>query len=321
MSVHYGLILPHFGVHSGRGPVLDGARLAEELGFDSVWVRDNLFVSPQIRVHGGVEENGDFLEAMVTLSHVSAVTERIGLGTAVLVPHRHPMKLAQELMSLDALSDGRVMVGVGFGADPLQFEALGLRPDDRARLLRDTVDVLRHAWSGEPFSYEGELTSLRDVRVRPKASGQLRILMGGERERTVQFAASQCDGWLPSRLTFPALADKLDSVRKQVADRPDFVFGAIPLTRVASSKAEALSKLNAELMLAEARRRARNDDLQMEDLRGFAIWGTPDDVARDVAAYRDLGLGMLIFDLRASFAEFDDQVRRLAGDVLHLGRR
>lgn len=318
--MEYGLILPHFGVHSGRQAVLDAARLADEFGFDSVWVRDNLFVSEQIRVHGGIEESGDFLEAMITLSHVSAVTERIKLGTAVLVPHRHPIKLAQELMSLDALSNGRVVVGVGFGADPLQIEALGLRPEERARLLLDTVNVLRKAWNGETFSYEGRLTSLHDVRIRPKAQGKLRVLMGGEHARTVQFAVAHCDGWLPSRLTFAALADKLEAVRKQVADRREFVFGAIPLTGLGSSKAEALSKLNAKLLLSEARRRARKEDLQLDDLRGFAIWGTPDDVACDVAMYGDLGLDVLIFDLRASFAEFGTQVRLLAEEVLQLGR-
>lgn len=316
--MQYGVILPHFGMQNGRNAVITAATLAEELGFDSVWVRDNLFVSDQIRAHGGIEETGEFLEAVVTLSHVSAITERIRLGTAVLVPHRHPLKLAQELMSLDELSNGRVVVGVGFGADPLQFVALGLAPEERKQLLLETLAILRLAWKGDSFSYEGRLTSMHNVRIQPRAQSQLRFLMGGERQHSMEFAVTHCDGWLPSRLTFAALADKLDIVRKQISKRPEFVVGAIPLTAIAASKAKAESKLNVDLIVSEGRRRAQDDSLQMNDLRGFAIWGSPDDVSRDVEVYKGLGLDMLIFDFRASFGEFDRQIRLLATEVLHL---
>ncbi|HEX6023422.1 MAG TPA: LLM class flavin-dependent oxidoreductase, partial [Solirubrobacter sp.] len=100
MATRYGLLLPHFGVYADRDRLLDGARLAEQMGFDSVWVRDHLIFEP----HGEMEDpNRSFFDALITLTAVGAVTERIELGTGSLIPFRHPLEVALSVATLTQL--------------------------------------------------------------------------------------------------------------------------------------------------------------------------------------------------------------------------
>ena len=90
MTMKFGLLMPHFGPHAGRSAVMDGAVLAESLGFDSIWVRDHLVFEP----HGEMEAaNITFYEALTTLTAMGAVTKNIELGTGSLIPFRHPSTL------------------------------------------------------------------------------------------------------------------------------------------------------------------------------------------------------------------------------------
>ncbi|HEX6026689.1 MAG TPA: LLM class flavin-dependent oxidoreductase, partial [Solirubrobacter sp.] len=96
----FGLLLPHFGVYADRDRLLDGARLAEQMGFDSVWVRDHLIFEP----HGEMEDpTRSFFDALITLTAVGAVTERIELGTGSLIPFRHPLEVALSVATLTQL--------------------------------------------------------------------------------------------------------------------------------------------------------------------------------------------------------------------------
>lgn len=104
--MRFGILLPHFGPDGGPGPLVQAAETAERLGFSSVWVRDNLFISSFIKDHGGIRENGYVLDPLITLAAISQRTQTVHLGTAVVVPHRHPLKLAHEVASLDNLSMG-----------------------------------------------------------------------------------------------------------------------------------------------------------------------------------------------------------------------
>src|SRR5690606_21521279 len=98
--MRFGLLLPHFGEHASREQLVGNAPAIEEMGYDSVWVRDHLMYTP----HGGMDSSDPtFFEPLLTLAAIAGQTERVKLGTAVLVPIRWPVKLAQNLATLDAL--------------------------------------------------------------------------------------------------------------------------------------------------------------------------------------------------------------------------
>src|SRR5262249_22945274 len=119
-SVKYGLLVPHFGEEADRGKLVECARRGEALGFDALWVRDHLLYVP----HGEMERpDRTFYEALTTLTVLGAVTTRIGLGTAALIPFRHPLVLAQTVTTMTHLLGPRLTLGLGVGAYDHEFEA------------------------------------------------------------------------------------------------------------------------------------------------------------------------------------------------------
>lgn len=317
-EIHFGVLLPHFGPHGGTSVLLETAETAEALGFSSVWVRDNLFISSFIKEHGGIRESGYILDPLITLAAISQRTKTIKLGTAVLVPHRHPLKMAHEVASLDDLSGGRVIMGIGLGADRNQFNSLGVPFDKRRALVHESIDICRATWSQENVSYAGEMFDFRNVTLDPRPRGQIPIWHGGENWETVEFTAQHCDGWFPSRVLFHRLEERISYIKKRRVElgKQDFTFGAIPLTAIAKDRQEALAQLSPTLVLEEARRRSANSSLQIKDLDGFLIAGTPDDIKGHIHHFIDLGVTQLVFDLRSSFATIQEALKLLGREVL-----
>ena len=117
----FGLLLPHFGEHASRRNVIDGARLAEQVGFDSVWVRDHLVFEP----HGEMEKpDRTFYDALTTLTAIGAVTERLELGTGSLIPFRHPLVTALMAGTITQLVGPRLILGFGAGTFDHEFDAV-----------------------------------------------------------------------------------------------------------------------------------------------------------------------------------------------------
>ena len=150
----FGLVLPHFGNRPDPTRLLEAAVRAEEAGFDSLWVRDRLVAGAP---HGLELEAGGttFFEPLVTLAAVAGVTSRVSLGTAVLLPNRHPLRLLQEVGTLWQLSNGRLRLGLGLGVGALNFEALGIAYEEREDLFIETVAVLRQFVEGGPQTFKG----------------------------------------------------------------------------------------------------------------------------------------------------------------------
>lgn len=164
------------------------AELAEEAGFDSLWATDHLaFASP-------------ILEGLVALSLFAGCTRRIALGAGVyLLPLRHPVAVAKQVATLDWLSGGRVVFGVGLGGDSVEeFDAVGVPLAGRGRLVEEGIDCLRALWAGGPATYRGERWSFEGVELRPPPSrpGGPPILLGGGGPRTLRRVGERCDGWL-----------------------------------------------------------------------------------------------------------------------------
>jgi len=139
------------------GEILDQIVRADELGYELVWFTEHHFV-----------EDGYLPSWVPVAGAVAARTRRIRIGTDIaLMPFYHPLRLAEDLAVLDHLSGGRIDLGLGMGYAPHEFAAFGVSLKHRVSLMEEGIEVLRAAWTGEPFQFEGKRWSFRDVKVTP----------------------------------------------------------------------------------------------------------------------------------------------------------
>jgi probable F420-dependent oxidoreductase len=192
--VHFGVILPNYGKDSTPDGIRRVAALAEELEFDSVWATEHIIVGPE-----GVDPYGRVYDPLVTLGWIAGWTERIGLGTSiVLAPLHNPIHLAKEVATLQELSGGRVTLGLGLGWHKDEFEFMGIPFDRRGRRADEAISVMRALWNGER-DFDGELWSFHDATAEPQPSPQPELWIGGSSDRAVRRALELGDAWHPSR--------------------------------------------------------------------------------------------------------------------------
>ena len=197
--MHLGAILPNYGAGSTREGILAIAAAAEETGFDSVWTTEHIVVGPD-----GVDPYGRVFDSLLTLAWLAARTERIGLGTSVvLLPLHDPFRLAKETATLQELSGGRLTLGVGLGSQSQEFEIMGVEPRGRGRRADEGIRLLRALWRGES-SFQGERWSFRDATAEPHPSPEPEIWVGGSSDRAIRRARELGDAWHPSRGSDPA---------------------------------------------------------------------------------------------------------------------
>ena len=204
------MILPNFGADSTVDGVRRSAELAEGLGFDSVWTTEHIIVGPE-----AVDPYGRVYDPLVTLAWIAGWTERIGLGTSiVLAPLHHPMHLAKEVATLQELSGGRFTLGVGMGWHKDEFEYMGVEFAGRGRRGDEAIRILRALWSGER-DFEGRWWSFQGATFAPLPSPVPEIWVGGSSDRAVRRARELGDAWHPSR------GSDADHVRRVKAEQPD----------------------------------------------------------------------------------------------------
>jgi len=142
--------------------IAEFARRAERLGFDALWVVEHLLTAPGLY-------GASWLEPMMALAHAAAVTERIKLATGVLVaPLRHPLVVAKEVATLEALSGGRTMLGVGLGWDEREFSSLGIPLRERGGRLDEMLDVLPRLLTEQDVKHEGRYYRFEGVSIDPR---------------------------------------------------------------------------------------------------------------------------------------------------------
>lgn len=322
MKMQFGLLLPHFGDYADRKLCLDGAVRAEELGFDSVWVRDHLVFEP----HGEFESpNRDFWEPLTVLTAVGAVTERIQLGTATLIPYRHPLVVALTLASMSHIVGPRIIAGWGAGTFDHEFEAVGMGGWDRTELVESNAKVLAAVFGGDDVSYEDEFFSFSDVSLYPKPAGPIPFWYGGATPASARRAANYCDGWMPGRITLKTIEKRIDQMRAIVAEngRPMPTVGVVPPTTIAATHEEAMAGTNVEGLLKWANERGKwwvkppsGQFETIEDIEGSLIAGTPEDVVAQTARFAEIGVEHLVFDLRLSFDKWFESIELLGNEVL-----
>lgn len=318
----YGLLLPHFGEYADRDRLIEGAKLAEEMGFDSIWVRDHLIFEP----HGEMEKpNRTFYEALTTLTVLGAVTERIQLGTGSLIPFRHPLNTALIVGTMTQLLGPRIILGFGGGTFDHEFDAVGLGEAVRTDLVKSNAQVLRKVWTENDVEYEDEYFEFHDVTIEPKpVGGPPPIWYCGNTPASARRAVEYCDGWMPGRISLATLRSRVELMDKKAeeAGRSRPTVGVIPPTSVDKDRDKALSYVNVEGLLTWANKakywvKPPSGRFETwEDLEGTLIAGTPDDVVEECAKFEASSVDHLVFDFRFKFEQWFDQIRLLGEEVL-----
>lgn len=189
--MRFGVHLPQYGRAAGADAITRVAKHAEDLGFADVWVSDHLAVPSDAPYPPAF-----LYEPMITLTWAAAATERVGLGTSVLVlPYRHPLHLAKELGSLDRLSGGRVIVGAAAGWLEREFEALNVPFAERGRRTDDAIDALRACWDEQPTTFTSSTVNIVDMKVEPRPERRIPIWVGGASAPALRRAIERGDGW------------------------------------------------------------------------------------------------------------------------------
>lgn len=197
----FGVTIPNnWGIEDPH-KVLDFGPMAEALGYDSVWVMDHLFNNGYIRER---LDDKPYYHPLATLSHLSATTQRVVLGTSVLVlPYHNPIELAKYAASLDQMSGGRVILGVGVGAMREEFEALGVPFRQRGALTNECIAVMIELWTNADPRYESSRWQFADLKFSPKPFQQpyIPLWIGGASPGAKKRAATVGNGWHPSGLS------------------------------------------------------------------------------------------------------------------------
>jgi probable F420-dependent oxidoreductase len=194
------------------------AQLAERLGYDSIWGNDHY--APQDYVRSVSTSLPNFWDVLIVLAAAAAATTRLELGTAVLVlPMREIVTTAKQIATLDQVSGGRLLLGVGVGAYREEFAAA--RPEllgrDRGAMLEEGLELLHRLFTENGVTYRGEHYHVEALDLLPKPRQGFRILVGGHQEKAIDRAVRFGQGWLPGWRPFPELREWIGRLRDRAA--------------------------------------------------------------------------------------------------------
>ena len=290
----YGAFLPHIGPLA-NGDVMTNIRTtaqnAEALGFDSVWTGDHIVIPVDIASRYPYTASGSFpmnpqaplLEPLTVLSFVAACTTKIRLGTAVLVlPHRNAVVTAKTVATLDVLSRGRVILGVGVGWMEEEFKAVNASFADRGPLSDEAVAVMKELWTSEHPSFSGKFHRFPEVACEPRPVQKPHppIWLGGHTGPALRRIVEYGDGWAAVVFSPQEFAERLDKLKE---------------------KAAKAGRDLSQITLCVSPRGKR-----------------PEAILDDIPRYQELGatyLYLAFFNFARSYEEMADMMERFARDV------
>ncbi len=305
--MQFGVFLPISGRASGPDTLTEAARSAEALGFDAVWSADRVVTPWKINTPYPYSENHEFivppdrpfLDSMTCLAFLAGVTEKITLGISVLVlPYRHPLYWARVAVSIERLSRGRLIMGVGIGWMEEEFAAQGVPFHARGKMTDEQLEIVQQLWTQEHSSYQGKHYQFEDIAFYPKPMQQPRIpiWIGGEGAAAQKRAAKYGDAWFPYfvEITPEELRAGQENVRRQAAQ-----FGRDP----------------EQIALACCRPIEVTKTPVPQDARHLR--GTPEQLVEALQKYREVGVTHLALQFMVPrWPERVEQIERFAREVM-----
>jgi probable F420-dependent oxidoreductase len=223
----FGVFLPVSGRAASRATLMEAAQQAEQLGYDSVWSADRIIIPWQIKTAYPYSKEATFIvppdrpffEPLTCLAFLAGCTEKIQLGMSVMVmPYRHPLYWAKIATTIDHLSTGRLIMGVGVGWMNEEFSALGAPFKERGQMSDEQLRLLDKLWQDDHISFKTQHYNVDDIAFSPKPFQKPRIpiWVGGEGAAAQRRAGIYGDAWFPYfvRITPEELAKRYDNVRR-----------------------------------------------------------------------------------------------------------
>ena len=281
------------------------ARRTEELGFHSLWVGDHVsFHTP-------------LYESLTLLASFAGITSRIKLGSGVyLLALRHPTVVAKITSSLDALSGGRLIFGVGVGGEnPKEFEACGVPHKERGARVDEGIDVVRTLWRDRPASFEGRFTRFDGVSIEPGPAQKPGppIWVGGRSDAALRRAGRRGDGWISYAVQAERYAQSLDKVRAAAAEAGRSLdgFAAGHLAFITVGRDHEAARATWIRVLS---RRYNQDFTPLAERYG--IIGTPDQCAEQLARFVAAGCRCLVLNPITDPEAQREQIEAMAEGVV-----
>lgn len=205
----FGVCIPNFGSIASAKACLEVTKEAENLGFDSIWSSDHILVRKEYSY-----PYGNTLEALDILSYLSSQTLNVKLGTSVLIlTQRNPIIIAKRIATIDNLSNGRVVLGLGFGWMKEEFDYLNASFEDRYERLEEYVELMKALWNGKE-EFKGNFYSFSNVYFEPKpVQEKIPIWLGGNSSKVIENVTKFADGWQPIGLSVNDFAKKVSKLR------------------------------------------------------------------------------------------------------------
>ena len=304
----YGFTVPGRGPLATPDSLITIARHAEELGFDSISMGDHILVPKSIDSTYPYTEGGEFpgsatgssMEQITALSFLAGATQKIRLVTSVLiVPHRNPLVAAKALATLDVLSQGRLVVGIGVGWMREEFEALGIPPfEERGAVTDEYIQAFKELWTSDSPTFEGKYCGFSDITFLPKPVQQPHppIWVGGESRRAIRRAARYCNAWYP------------------IGSNPQFPMGepeqlAEGMQRLASYAQRAgRDPSEVEVVYRTHHYEVKPEGSGPSGADRELFTGTADQVAADVRRYEEMGVSYLVVDFARMSSNLDEML-------------
>jgi probable F420-dependent oxidoreductase len=285
--------------------MMDNVRRIERLGFDAIWSGDHIIMHSPI------------MDVMTVLASFAAITERVKIGTAVyLMPLRHPVATAKQVASLDLLSGGRFIFGIGVGGEIVrEFEAVGVPVPERGRRTDEGLEILTRVLSQEHVTYEGRYYQLHDVTLEPRPQQQPYppIWVGGRSDAAIRRAARYASGWLGYLVSSNRLQEavhKLQEMAPTYGRQPaDIQGGMLLFTTIARDYETARQMANTNL--------SRRYNQPFEHLvERYCALGTPEQCLEKIQAYIDAGMANLVCSFTCPADQVTEQIEWYAADIL-----
>ena len=311
----YGFTLPGRGLLATPEHFQAIAQKGEELGYDALFTGDHILVPRDIASRYPYTEGGDFpgaasgeyMEQLTLLGFLAGVTSTVRLVTSVIiVPHRNPLIAAKALATLDVLSSGRLVVGVGVGWMREEFEALDLPPfEERGAVTDEYIRAYKELWTSDDPHFEGKYVSIDNIHFLPKPVQKPHppIWVGGESRPALRRTAELADGWYPlgSNPTFPmGTPQQLAAGLERLATYARR-FGRDP------SEIETIYRTH-QFELTDSAAPSTGTGQAGERL---SFVGSAEQIADDIRQYEQMGVSSLVLDFQRQTEDLDEMLERM----------